>query len=331
VTAEVPARAVPGMRGPDTVPMNTVTPNTGPSNTGPSNTGPSNTGPSNTGPSNTGHTDAGRKRDGSRSSLVWDVLADVIAARVAQSGRTALDIVDVGAGTAGFAVSLASRGHRVTVVDPSPDALAAARWRAAETGVTITEVQGEAGDLPALVGEPGAGAAGAKEAGAEENGADLVICHNVLEFVDSPDAALAAIARVLRPGGTVSVLAANTIAAVLQRALAGRYSEALAMLPGQTTSGTGSSGTGSSSTGQGPAAARRFTLPELTALIEGAGLRVGDAHGIRIFSSLLPGAGADLATVEALRELEDAAATCPPLRDIATRLHVLAYRGADRA
>ena len=192
MTAEVPARAVPGMRGPDTE-----------------------------------HTGTGRKRDASRSSLVWDVLADVIAARVAESGRTALDIVDVGAGTGGFAVSIASQGHRVTVVDPSPDALAAAGWRAAETGVTLTEVQGEAVDLPALVGEPGTAGAGA-----DRNGADLVICHNVLEYVDSPDAALAAIARVLRPGGTVSVLAANTVAAVLQRALAGKYAEALAMLPG---------------------------------------------------------------------------------------------------
>ena len=288
MTAEVPARAVPGMRGPDA-----------------------------------GLTDTGRKRDGSRSSLVWDVLADVIAARVEQSGRTALDIVDVGAGTGGFAVSIASRGHRVTVVDPSPDALAAARWRAAEAGVTLTEVQGEAVDLPALVGEPGTD-------GADRSGADLVICHNVLEYVDSADAALAAMARVLRPGGTVSVLAANTIAAVLQRALAGKYAEALAMLPAPVASGTATaasgSGTVSSSAGRAPSVARRFTLPELTALIERAGLRVGEAHGIRIFSSLLPGAGADLATVEALRELEDAAATCPPLRDIAARLHVLAYR-----
>ncbi|HEX3515638.1 MAG TPA: methyltransferase domain-containing protein, partial [Trebonia sp.] len=145
MTAEVPARAVPGTRAPDT-----------------------------------GLADTGRKRDGSRSSLVWDVLADVIAARVAQSGRTALDIVDVGAGTGGFAVSIASRGHRVTVVDPSPDALAAGRRRAAEAGVTLTEVQGEAVDLPALVGEPGTDGAGA-----ERTGADLVICHNVLEYVDS--------------------------------------------------------------------------------------------------------------------------------------------------
>jgi len=271
--------------------------------------------------------DTGRRRDGSRSSLVWDVLAEVIAARAAQSGRTALDIVDVGAGTGGFAVSIAGLGHRVTVVDPSPDALAAARWRAGEAGVTLTEVQGEAVDLPALVGEPGAGA--------DENGADLVICHNVLEYVDSPSAALAAIARVLRPGGTVSVLAANTVAAVLQRALAGKYAEARAMLPGSSgpvssspvSSGPGSSGPEPSGAGlAGASAVRRFTLPELTALIEGAGLRAGEAHGIRIFSSLLPGAGADPATADALRELEEAAATCPPLRDIATRLHVLGHR-----
>ncbi len=272
----------------------------------------------------TGLTDTGRKRDGSRSSLVWDVLTEVIADRAAQAGRAVLDVVDVGAGTGGFAVSIAGLGHRVTVVDPSPDALAAARWRAAEAGVTLTEVQGEATDLPALVGEPGAewtsaegSSGGAAEAGG--TGADLVICHNVLEYVDSPSAALAAIARVLRPGGTVSVLAANTVAAVLQRALAGKYAEARAMLPGGPSPASAPAGTGATAT-------RRFTLPELTALIEGAGLRAGDAHGIRVFSSLLPGAGADPVAAEALRELEEAAATCPPLRDIAARLHVLAYR-----
>jgi hypothetical protein len=72
--------------------------------------------------------------------------------------------------------------------------------------------------------------------------------------------------------------------------------------------------------------ARRFTLAELAALIEGAGLQVGNAHGIRIFSGLLPGAPAELAAVEALRDLEEAAASCPPLRDIAARLHVLGHR-----
>jgi S-adenosylmethionine-dependent methyltransferase len=263
--------------------------------------------------------DAERKRDGSRSSLVWDVLADVIAARAAQTGRAALDVVDVGAGTGGFAVRIAAAGHRVTVVDPSPDALAAARWRADEAGVTLTEVQGEAADLPGLVGVPGAAGAGE-----DSGGADLVICHNVLEYVDSPSAAVAAVARVLRPGGTVSVLAANAVAAVLQRALAGKYAEARAMLPGAPGSGPAPEDR-MTPRGMTPVA-RRFTLPELAALIEGAGLQVGDAHGIRIFSGLLPGAPAELAAAEALRDLEEAAASCPPLRDIAARLHVLAYR-----
>ena len=283
MTAEVPARARAGGRGPD----------------------------------------AERRRDGQQSPLVWDVLSRVIAERSAMTGRAALDIVDVGAGTGGFAVSMARRGHRVTVVDPSPDALAAARWRAAEAGITLTEVQGEAVDLPALVGQPGAG-------GGSSAGADLVICHNVLEYVDSPSDALSAVARVLRPGGTVSVLAANSVAAVLQRALAGKYLEARALLPGAGGPAPSAAPEPASAAPEpGSAAApRRFTLPELTALLEAAGLRPGAAHGIRIFASLLPGAAADPAAAEALRELEEAAASCPPLRDIATRLHVLGHHPA---
>ncbi len=266
MTAEVPAKAVPGMRGPAA-------------------------------PTGEGE----RRRDGARSSLVWDVLQGVIAARVAETGRGAgaeLDIVDVGGGTGGFAVPFAALGHRVTVVDPSPDALAAAQRRAAEMRVTLTAVQGEADGLHNLAGE---------------SAADLVICHSVLEYVDSPAAAMSAIARVLRPGATVSVLAANTVAAVLQRALAGRYTEARQLLAAE---------------GAGAGLPRRFTLAGLTALIEGAGLRVGDAHGIRVFAGLLPGAGAgaDPSTADELRALEEAAAVYPALRDIAARLHVLGHR-----
>ena len=242
-------------------------------------------------------------------TLVADALDAALAARAAQTGRAELDVVDVGAGTGGFAVQLAARGHHVTVVDPSPDALAAARWRAAELGVTLTAVQGEAGDLAGLVGE---------------GAADLVVCHNVLEYVDSPAAAMSAIARVLRVGGTVSVLAANVVAAVLQRALAGRYDEARRLLDLHAPSAQPAAPAPVESlTGH-----RRFTLPELTALIEGAGLLVGEAQGIRVFAGLLPGAGADPNAADALRDLEAAAAGYPALRDIAARLHVVAFRGS---
>jgi S-adenosylmethionine-dependent methyltransferase len=241
------------------------------------------------------------RRDGVRSSLVWDVLSEVVAARVTATGRPALDIVDVGGGTGGLAVPFAALGHNVTVVDPSPDALAAAQRRAAEAGARLSSVQGEAASLDSVAGPATA---------------DLVICHNVLEYVEEPADAMSAIARVLRPAATVSVLASNAVAAVLHQALAGRFAEARRLLT-DTVLADG-----------GACSPRRFTLPELTALVEQAGLRAGEAHGLRIFGGLVPGAllEGDAAAGEALRALEAAAASTPPLRDIAAQLHVLGHR-----
>lgn len=242
----------------------------------------------------------GARAGGPRAPLSGDgplgaVLQGVVAACRAQMGRDVLDIVDVGGGTGGLAVPLASLGHNVTVVDPSPDALAAAQRRAAEAAVRLTSVQGEAASADSVVGI---------------EAADLVICHNVLEYVDSPAESVAAIARTLRPGGTVSVLAANAVAAVLHRALAGRFNEARDLLVAPS------------------AAPRRFTLSELGTLLSDAGLRPGEAHGIRIFGGLVPGmlTEGDPGAAAALLELERAAAVYPPLRDIAAQLHVLGHR-----
>ena len=57
---------------------------------------------------------------------------------------------------------------------------------------------------------------------------------------------------------------------------------------------------------------------------------MGEAQGIRVFAGLLPGAGADPNAADALRELEAAAAGYPALRDIAARLHIVAFRGDDQ-
>jgi S-adenosylmethionine-dependent methyltransferase len=232
-----------------------------------------------------------------RGGMVWDVLRDVVSARVADTGRSALDIIDVGGGTGGLAVPFAALGHHVTVVDPSPDALAAAQRRAAEAGARLNAVQGDTASLDTVAGT---------------KAADLVICHNVLQYVDSPADAMTAITAVLRPSATVSVLAANAVAAVLHRALAGRFAEARQLLE---PDGEGS-------------LPRRFTLPALIELIEGAGLRAGQAHGLRIFGGLVPGVllDGDAGAAEALRALEEAAAATPPLRDIAAQLHVLGHR-----
>ncbi len=237
-----------------------------------------------------------------RTAVVWGALRGAAAARAQQTGREHLDIVDVGGGTGGFAVPLACLGHRVTVVDPSPDSLAAAQRRAAEKGVPLVAIQGDVTDLQGIAGEASA---------------DLVLCHSVLEYVDDVGAAMATIARVLRPGAVVSVLAGGAIAAAIHRALAGHFNEARALLL--------SSG---SAAADGSAPPRRFTMSALTALIEKAGLHPGAAHGIRVFADLVPSAfvDADPGAGAALLALEQAAAEHPALRDIATQLHVFGYR-----
>ena len=141
-----------------------------------------------------------------RTTVVWNVLREVLDESANASGRSVLDVVDAGGGTGGFAVPLAGLGHRVTVVDSSPDALAGLERRAAEAGVTVRAVQGDADRLHEL------GVA---------DGADLVLCHSVLEYVDDPATAVKSISSVVRPGGAVSVLAAGRLAAVLHRAVAG--------------------------------------------------------------------------------------------------------------
>ncbi|MGH3124683.1 MAG: methyltransferase domain-containing protein, partial [Streptosporangiaceae bacterium] len=206
------------------------------------------------------------------------------------------------------------QGHTVTVIDPSPDSLAAAQRRAAEMTVQLRAVQGDVGDLAAVIGE---------------QGADLVLCHSVLEYVDSPAAAMTTVASVLRPGGAVSVLATSAVAAVIHRALAGRFDEARRLLAaaGGAAGGTGG-GTGGMADGQPEAGPRRFTLAEVTGLIEGAGLRPGAAHGIRVFTDLVPGSFADVdpGAADALLALEQAASTHPAFHDFAAQFHVLGYR-----
>jgi 2-polyprenyl-3-methyl-5-hydroxy-6-metoxy-1,4-benzoquinol methylase len=147
---------------------------------------------------------------------VLDVLQAVATSLAADTGRPCLDIVDAGGGTGGFAVPLAGLGHSVTVIDPSPDSLAAAQRRSRRRTYRCAPSRARRPTWPA----------------GQEQSADLVLCHSVLEYVDSPPAAMAAIAAVLRPGGAVSVLTASAVAAVIHRALAGRFDEARRLLTG---------------------------------------------------------------------------------------------------
>jgi S-adenosylmethionine-dependent methyltransferase len=237
-----------------------------------------------------------------RALVVWEILREVLDESAKASGRAVLDVLDAGGGTGGLAVPLAELGHHVTVVDSSPDALASLERRAAEAGVRVRAFQGDADGLPAAVGP---------------DSADLVLCHSVLEYVDDPIAAMTSVARCVRPGGAVSVLAANQVAAVLHRALSGHFDDARRVL---------SSAQGR--WGEHDPMPRRFTSGMLAELIEQSGLHVVDVHGVRVFADLVPSGliDGDRGTADQLLALERAAAMHPVLKDVATQLHALARR-----
>ncbi len=241
-----------------------------------------------------------------RQAVVWHGLLEALATMAPQEGAT-LGVVDAGGGSGGFAVPLAERGHRVTVIDPSPDSLASLDYRAAERGVRhlVTARQGDLSALPEIVGVASS---------------DVLLCHTVLEVVDEPATALETAATALRPGGLLSVVAANRDAVVLARALAGRFTEAQYALA-DPRGRCGSSDR-----------ARRFDVRTLARMVGDAGADVIAVHGVRVFADLVPAAtvDADPSAAQRLLQLEIAASSRAPFRDLAAQLHVLARRRDDR-
>jgi SAM-dependent methyltransferase len=242
------------------------------------------------------------QRNPARTAVLWEVLRSAFGAFPGPPGE--ISILDVGGGTGGFAVPLAELGYSLTVVDPSPDSLAALERRAADAGVAdrVLAKQGDATDVVSLLGAESVVA---------------VLCHSVLEVVDDPAAALRGLVEVLRPGGIASVLVANRVAATLARVASGRLAEAREMLVSDTGVG-----------GAGDPLRRRFTLDGIQAVVAGAGLRPTSVHGVRIFADSAPAAllEGDIEAADDLVALEHAVATDRAYLSVATSLHVLAEK-----
>ncbi|MFN8076323.1 MAG: methyltransferase domain-containing protein [Kineosporiaceae bacterium] len=243
-----------------------------------------------------------------RTAGVWDTVSELLQAQAQRAGRDTLDVVDVGGGTGGFAVPVAGLGHRVTVVDPSPDALASLSRRAQDAGVSdlVRAEQGDAAGLPELLGR---------------ECADVVLCHGVLEYADDPHAALAGVVAALRGDGVASLLVAQRLGAVLANALAGRFAQARRLLDDPAGRG-----------GEADPLPRRFDEASLAALLAPHGAAISDVHGVRLVTDLLPGAllDGDPAALDDLLALERAVAEHPTLSAVCAQLHVLVVpsRGA---
>jgi len=234
-----------------------------------------------------------------RSELMWQAVADAVEIA---GGGSLLDVLDLGGGTGGDAVRLAQQGHRVTVVDPSPDALASLHRRGVEAGLPapVNGVQGDASDLLDHVAPASY---------------DLVVCHGVLEHVDDPGEALATVATVLRPGGHASVMVAGRNAAVAARALAGDFVTAQTLL--------GRSAASWDLRTMGP---RRFVPAEVQELLVARGFTPVQSCGVRVFADLVPSAIVDTepGARDALYALERILRTSTDFTGLSAGLHTIA-------
>ncbi len=247
----------------------------------------------------------GQHRSGARLSAVVAATERIAAGCTERLGRP-LDVLDLGGGTGGVAVPLAVSGHRVTVVDPSPNALAALGDRARDAGVSarVIGVQGDGDSLDSVL---------------SGQTFDLVCCHGTLEFVDDPAATLRATAAALEPGGVLSLIVAGRLAVVFAKAIAGEFAQARAAILDPE-----------GRWGVHDPLPRRFDLDRLTDLLTAAGFTVERARGTGILSHLVPASLIDSdADRVALDELDDLLVRGPGreiLGTLGSALHVIARR-----
>lgn len=128
----------------------------------------------------------------------------------------ALRILDAGAGSGRLAVRLAALGNEVRLLDPSARMLELAAAHAAEAGATIQQrLALTEGTVEAVVPRLG-------------ERFDLVLAHNLLEFVPDPARAVELLAGALGPAGRLSLFVANRMARAVASAHDGCAPEVIA-------------------------------------------------------------------------------------------------------
>lgn len=124
-------------------------------------------------------------------------------------GKGSLHALDVGCGTGATAIRLARLGMQINLLDSSPAMLNIAQRTVQEAGVTdkVALQCGDAAQLTTLF--PAASF-------------DVILCHNVLEYVGDPIAALRGAARALRDSSAIlSILVRNRAGEVFKAAIQG--------------------------------------------------------------------------------------------------------------
>ncbi|MCX4509517.1 methyltransferase domain-containing protein [Streptomyces sp. NBC_01619] len=239
-----------------------------------------------------------------RQELVARQLDEQIAARFPVGQR--LRVLDVGMGQGTQALRLARAGHKVTGLESDAGMLRVAREALATEPEGIRErfrmIEGDGRDTGVHF-LPGS--------------FDVVLCHGVLMYVEERDAMLAGLARMLAPGGLLSLLVRNADALAMRPGLAGDWTAALTAFDSDTY------------TNRLGIQVRADHMASLKATLAGIAAPLHAWYGVRVFTD---GAAddAELPPEDELARLltaEDRAGRIDPYRSAAALLHLCGVRG----
>ena len=214
-----------------------------------------------------------------RADLTFANLQDFLPAL---SDANSLRALDIGCGTGATAVRLARLGIHVTLLDSSPAMLALAETTIAEAKVNdmITVKHADATHLAELF---------------HAGSFDIILCHNLLEYVDSPEAVLRSAVPLMRDSSAIlSILARNQAGEVLKAALeTGDLDAAQQNLAASWAQESLYGGR-----------VRLFTPDTLGAVLKAASLTITARRGVRIIADYLPAKISRSAEYERIFSLE---------------------------
>src|SRR5271166_1600289 len=215
-----------------------------------------------------------------------------------------LHALDLGCGTGAIGVRLARLGLHVTLLDASLPMLDLAKLAAREAGVaeSIELKQGDATQLATLF---------------DAGSFDLILCHNILEYVDDPCAVLRSAARALRDSASIiSILVRNQAGEVFKAAIkdgdftASEHNLTAAWGPESLYGGK----------------VRLFTAEILQATLVESSLAVTAERGVRVVSDYLPPGVSRKDEYERILQLERKLGRQPAFAAVARYTHCLAHR-----
>ncbi|AYN41734.1 methyltransferase domain-containing protein [Streptomyces dangxiongensis] len=227
-----------------------------------------------------------------------------------------LRVLDVGMGRGAQALRLARLGHQVTGVEQDAALLGAAQETLGREPEGIRErvrlVQSDGRDTGVHF-LPGS--------------FDVVLCHGVLMYVTEPDPLVAGLARMLAPGGLLSLLVRNGDALAMRAGLCGDWAGALAAF--DTTAHLPRART-DWDTGApvrfGPDV-RADRLATLTATLDGIAAPLHAWYGVRVFTDAVADGAVVPEDLRALLAAEERAGRTDPYRSVAALLHLCGVRG----